>query len=456
VAKDKNHIDPINEPSLEQMKAYVEGNLSGTEQYQVEKYLLDHPFEAEAMEGYLENPASFNDIDKLNARLKSRVHPEKEKSIIPLWRKLLPYAAVFLLLIISTVFTINFFQQEKSFAAIAIQSDDALQYEKEDSPLNPPLVHKTDAADLQANKSAPKIAQSINSVDEEENEIESYAGIEVEPLSEKAPISPAENLPIADLEDSELVELDDNVLDALQGKVEGFEVAQTKPQVREAEKSSFVARSKASVIGNEDAISSKKSVTKATISGEVIDAETGEPLPGVNIIVKGSATATNTDLEGVFEIAATINDVLIISFIGMEKQEFLVEVESDISIELSSDVAQLSEVVVTGYGTEKGEDNTYLAAKPEIGFSAYKDYLEEQLQYPEKAKEAGTEGRVRLKLYIDAAGNIEEVEVLKSLGDGCDEEAIRLIKEGPKWQAAKKGDSSVASTRKITVGFKIQ
>lgn len=455
MAKDKNHIDPITELSLEQMQAYAEGKLSTTEQYQVEKYLLDHPFEAEAMEGYLENPEAFGDMGQLHARLDSRINPEKEKRIIPLWKKVLPYAAVILLLIISTVFTIGYFQQEESFAPIAIESDDALEINSEEKSITPPIASKAVSEEEKVENQPDELAQNKEVDNKEVPEQLAEDNRDQEPPLPKEPISPDVDLDVAELADMEEIELEDNINIALQGQTAGVQIKKMKSQRKTVTGAALVAPEEKPQVNDEISLSRNRQTMRKMVSGVVLEEESGEPLPGANIMLKGKSIGTTTDLDGNFEIAAGEGDVLVAAFIGMQKQEFLISDVDDIEILMNSDVAQLSEVVVIGYGTEKKEDNTYLAAKPSIGFSDYRDYLKENLQYPEEARENGTEGRVRLKISISASGNIDEIEVLKSLGNGCDAEAIRLVKEGPKWQPAKKGDEKVPATRKITVRFKL-
>jgi len=93
------------------------------------------------------------------------------------------------------------------------------------------------------------------------------------------------------------------------------------------------------------------------ISGKVTDA-TNQGMPGVNVIKKGTATGTTTDVSGVFSIEATSGDVLVFSFIGYASQEIRVGTQTNIAIELAEDVLALSEVVVVGYGTQKKSDLT--------------------------------------------------------------------------------------------------
>ncbi len=90
-----------------------------------------------------------------------------------------------------------------------------------------------------------------------------------------------------------------------------------------------------------------------TISGTVTDATDGQPLPGVSISLKGTSTATVTDLNGFYSIAINgRNPVLVFSFIGMVTIEIRAGKENRIDVAMTPDVLELEEVVV-GYGTSR-------------------------------------------------------------------------------------------------------
>ena len=90
------------------------------------------------------------------------------------------------------------------------------------------------------------------------------------------------------------------------------------------------------------------------VSGTVIDSETQETLPGVNIRVKGTTTGTATDLDGSFILSVPSADaVLQFSFIGYRLKEVRVGNSTTLSVSLDPDLSSLSEVVVVGYGTQE-------------------------------------------------------------------------------------------------------
>ncbi|WP_196890614.1 SusC/RagA family TonB-linked outer membrane protein [Aureivirga marina] len=88
-----------------------------------------------------------------------------------------------------------------------------------------------------------------------------------------------------------------------------------------------------------------------TITGTVSD-ETG-PVPGVNIVVKGTATGTDTDFEGNFSIEASSDDILVFSFVGYKTVEELVGDRTVIYLTLTEDTEALDEVVVTALGVSR-------------------------------------------------------------------------------------------------------
>jgi len=91
---------------------------------------------------------------------------------------------------------------------------------------------------------------------------------------------------------------------------------------------------------------------ESTVSGQVLD-EANAPIPGVNIVVKGTTNGTTTDANGNYRIALTnSNATLIFSFIGYVTQEVAVGDRTTINVSLVADVATLAEVVVVGYGTQ--------------------------------------------------------------------------------------------------------
>ncbi|MCF4102260.1 SusC/RagA family TonB-linked outer membrane protein [Gillisia sp. M10.2A] len=88
------------------------------------------------------------------------------------------------------------------------------------------------------------------------------------------------------------------------------------------------------------------------VTGTVTD-EDGLPLPGVNILVKGTSTGVQSDFDGNYSIQASQGDVLVFSFIGLQKAEYPVGASKTLNVTLKADAAQLDEVVVTALGIKR-------------------------------------------------------------------------------------------------------
>ncbi len=96
-----------------------------------------------------------------------------------------------------------------------------------------------------------------------------------------------------------------------------------------------------------------------TITGQVTDLSTGETLPGVNIVVKGTTIGTVTDVDGNYRLTAPDDaETLVFSSVGYTSEEVEIGNQTVVNLEMAPDIQSLSEVVVVGYGTQKKSDLT--------------------------------------------------------------------------------------------------
>lgn len=105
-----------------------------------------------------------------------------------------------------------------------------------------------------------------------------------------------------------------------------------------------------SLLDNED-------LQQRTVSGSITDSN-GQPLIGVNIIVKGSTIGTQTDFDGKYKIDVPEGAILIFSYVGMASQTITVGDKTVIDLIMKEDAAQLNEVLIVGYGTQTKESLT--------------------------------------------------------------------------------------------------
>ncbi len=140
-------------------------------------------------------------------------------------------------------------------------------------------------------------------------------------------------------------------------------VERDMPQVETRIKEQIInaPNSKLSNYVDDNEVSRKEAMEKIaafTITGNVTD-ETNSPMPGVNILVKGTTIGVVTDAEGTFKLDAPDGDgILVFSFIGYTSQEISINNRSTISLQMLPDIRSLSEVVVVGYGTQKRTEVT--------------------------------------------------------------------------------------------------
>ena len=83
-------------------------------------------------------------------------------------------------------------------------------------------------------------------------------------------------------------------------------------------------------------------------------------------------------------------------------------------------------------------------------------YLGNNIKYPEKAKKDGVKGRVFISFVVEKDGRIDNVELLRGIGSGCDEEAMRVIKSMPKWSPGMTNGEPVRVQYNLPIKFALQ
>ena len=98
-----------------------------------------------------------------------------------------------------------------------------------------------------------------------------------------------------------------------------------------------------------------------------------------------------------------------------------------------------------------------LERRPEFpgGDAAFYKYLGQNIRYPKEARRNKTEGKVYVVFVIDKDGSVTDVSVHKGIGDGCDEEAMRVIKEMPHWSAGLQRNRPVRTRMMVPITFKL-
>ncbi|MGB7786667.1 MAG: SusC/RagA family TonB-linked outer membrane protein [Salinimicrobium sp.] len=98
---------------------------------------------------------------------------------------------------------------------------------------------------------------------------------------------------------------------------------------------------------------------QSTVTGTITERDTGMPIPGANIIIKGTNRGTTTDFDGNYSLEnVNLDDVIVFSYIGFASQEVPYTGQETINITLAPDTALLEEVVLIGYGSTRRQDAT--------------------------------------------------------------------------------------------------
>jgi len=96
-----------------------------------------------------------------------------------------------------------------------------------------------------------------------------------------------------------------------------------------------------------------------------------------------------------------------------------------------------------------------ISASPKNGLSEFYKSIGEQIKYPAQARRMRVEGKVFVEFIVGRDGKIDEVNVVKGIGAGCDEEAVRIIQNTPAWNPAKQRGKPVKQKMVIPIIFKL-
>lgn len=94
--------------------------------------------------------------------------------------------------------------------------------------------------------------------------------------------------------------------------------------------------------------------------------------------------------------------------------------------------------------------------EPEGGMEAFYQYIAENLKYPKFATFNGISGKVYVQFIVDSKGDVKDILILKGIGGGCDEEALRIVEESPiKWEPGKQRGVPVKVRMVLPITFKL-
>ena len=98
---------------------------------------------------------------------------------------------------------------------------------------------------------------------------------------------------------------------------------------------------------------------------------------------------------------------------------------------------------------------TYVEQMPTQTYDLNK-YLQDSLHYPKEAQANNVEGRVIVQFVVNEDGTFSDVKVIRGIGAGCDEEAIRVVKAMPRWNAARQSGNKVKCRYALPITFRLE
>ncbi len=148
------------------------------------------------------------------------------------------------------------------------------------------------------------------------------------------------------------------------------------------------------------------------------------------------------------------------SIIQIVQNDVQIDDDIDIDVEADQETEVQKYVPVESNNDEEQEEAqifTVVESMPSFpgGDAARIKYLNENIKYPQMARESGIQGRVFVTFVVEKDGSVTDVKVLRGIGGGCDEEAVRVIKNMPKWIPGKQRGKPVRVQFNMPILFKL-
>lgn len=141
-----------------------------------------------------------------------------------------------------------------------------------------------------------------------------------------------------------------------------------------------------------------------------------------------------------------------------DEEEIEEEIQVKFDVEVTEDTKVQQIVIQAEEPKEEVEEIFTIVedpASPKGGMAAFYKYVSEKIKYPAQARRMGVEGRVFVEFVIDKDGSITDVKSVKGIGAGCDEEAVRILREAPKWTPGKQRGKPVKQRMVLPIIFKL-
>ena len=184
-----------------------------------------------------------------------------------------------------------------------------------------------------------------------------------------------------------------------------------------------------------------------TATGILVD-ETGQPLIGASVVVKGGKERTITDKKGAFSLEVPANAILRCSYQGRESQEVLAaDMTNNTHLSLSSKSREMNEQVFT-----------VVEKMPSFpgGDAELLKYIATNIKYPKESQDNGEQGRVICSFIVGRDGSVNNPEVLRGVTPLLNEEAVRVINTMPRWNPGMQRGKAVAVQYTVPITFRLK
>lgn len=150
-----------------------------------------------------------------------------------------------------------------------------------------------------------------------------------------------------------------------------------------------------------------------------------------------------------------------VTIINVVKDDVVVEDEIELDVDMDDNTEMEEYVPVAQEEEEVVEEQQIFLVVEEMpsypgGEQEMYRFISQNIEYPRMAKESGISGRVFVTFVVERDGSVTDVQVLRGIGGGCDEEAIRVIKSMPKWKAGKQRGKAVRVQYRMPIKFTLQ
>ncbi|HRP54631.1 carboxypeptidase-like regulatory domain-containing protein [Agriterribacter sp.] len=431
------------------IQRYLNREMPALERHAMEKAALEDPFLAEAIEGYAQHsPATFlQDIEGLKKRLQEK----NDTKVIPVRSgKVWWSAAAAILIMCGAAFT---------WYWLTPAGNDIAQQNKKEQKVAP-LKETQDTAEMPAAVAGSEdIALQENETRKQTTEPASAPEKETPGLSRSTSEKTARPAPLRAKGEKDTVIPAPSVNREDQASAATVLRAQTVEEEDKRKSSVNILRSTSSTIPNNIPAAASTHI----ITGKITD-ENNKPLPFVNIRINHTPAGTYSDAEGNFRLMSGDTSLAVnIKSIGFQPQQVVLYAGAPVNnIMLRPDGKQLAEVTISGYGAHSKKAMTSKKAitkdeapgeipeaAPADGWGNYNIYLVNNTRLPGTTPASGR-GFVDLAFTVDQYGSLSGFKIIHSTCPQCNKEAIRVVKEGPKWKLLE-GDIPAKAT--LTVQF---